>query len=203
MNYLIVLAIILAVYFMYMYFTTFNETLYVESDIDNNKYLIRRGNQKSLKYLKESANVLAQININNTKLIDYLYTKYRNDQSVFYFIRKLKQNYHASILSEAALDKRYTTYTVNKKDMHICLRTRDDTENMYDINTLMYVVLHELAHLCNYDQNGEPITGHGSEFKQIFKMLVQEAIALGIYKYENYRQHPRNYCGIKINSQIV
>ena len=44
MNYLIVLAIILAVYFMYMYFTTFNETLYVESDIDNNKYLIRRGN---------------------------------------------------------------------------------------------------------------------------------------------------------------
>ena len=107
------------------------------------------------------------------------------------------------ILSEAAIDERYTTYTVDKQDMHVCLRTRDKMENIYDINLLMYVILHELAHLCNYDDLGNPIQGHGSEFKKIFKTLVKESIKLGIYNYQNYNESPVEYCGIIINSHIL
>jgi hypothetical protein len=106
-------------------------------------------------------------------------------------------------LSEAAIDNRYTTFTVNKADMHVCLRTRDQNEKMYEINLLMYVILHELAHFCNFDPNGNPINGHGEEFKSIFKLLVVEAVKIGVYEYTDYSKHPREYCGMYMNSSIL
>lgn len=196
---LYILAYLLVFYFVYSVFTTFNEVTYVKSDIDNNTYTIRTGKTKSETYLKHSANTLAQINQNIEILIQNLVKKYPNKTTV----RKLKESYNSSILSEAAIDKRYTTYTIDKRDMHICLRTRDKNEDLYDINILMYVVLHELAHLCNYDDQDNPIHGHGIEFIEIFRLLVQESITLGIYTYENYKLTPKEYCGIIINSQIV
>jgi predicted SprT family Zn-dependent metalloprotease len=87
--------------------------------------------------------------------------------------------------------------------MHICLRTRDKEENIYDINTLMYVVLHELSHLCNYDKYGNPIQGHGIEFKNIFRFLVEESIKLDIYTHVDYTINPKEYCGIMISTSIL
>lgn len=200
--YILILFLILSVLILRMC-VVYSESLYIESDIDNNSYLIRRGKNKTPEYLKESADTLAEINNRVKKLVEYLYNKYKDDKSKSHFIIKLKENYNSSILSEAAIDKRYTTYTIDKKDMHICLRTRDDHEKLYDINLLMYVVLHELAHLCNYSPSGIPIQGHGIEFKHIFRLLVQEAINIGIYRYEDYVKKPRNYCGMVISSTIL
>ena len=107
------------------------------------------------------------------------------------------------MISEGALDLRYTTYTIDKQDIHICLRTRDKFENIYDIDLLMYVVIHELAHLCNYDKNGSPIIGHGFEFKYIFKFLIEESIKIGIYKYTDYARNPKEYCGMQLSSSIL
>ena len=67
----------------------------------------------------------------------------------------------------------------------------------------MYVVLHELAHLCNYTKNGHPILGHGPEFKFIFRFLVEEAIKLNVYKHTNYSLEPKEYCGIMITTSII
>ena len=180
---LVLIAFGLVLYFTINMVTTYSETLYINSEIDNKDYIIRRGHTKSKEFLKKSANALAEINVRVTKLIDHLETKYTKDPNRNYFIKKLKENYNSYILSEAAVDERYTTYTVDKQDMHVCLRTRDRSENLYDINLLMYVILHELAHLCNYDRLGNPIQGHGIEFKEIFKLLVIEAIKLNIYQY--------------------
>jgi predicted metal-dependent hydrolase len=200
---LILMTILLVLYFTKNIFTTYNEILYIESDLDNKKYIIRRGNLKNKEFLKGSANRLAEINMRVTKLIDNLKITYEEDKTKSYFIQKLITNYNSYILSEAAIDPRYTTYTVNKKDMHICLRTRDNNEELYDTNLLMYVVLHELAHLCNYDTNGNPIQGHGQEFRQIFQFLVTEAIKLNVYEYVDYTQNPKEYCGITISTTIV
>jgi hypothetical protein len=199
----IILGVLLLIYFLYNMIYTYGEIKYVMSDIDGKVYLIRRGNNKTEKFLKDSANTLALINKNINILIDNLIYRYSDDNTKFYFIKKLKENYRPYIISEAAIDPRYTTYTIDKKDMHICLRTRDNNEEIYDINTLMYVVLHELAHLCNYDKNGNPILGHGSEYKYIFKFLVEESIKLNIYKHVNYSQTPKEYCGIMITTSIV
>jgi predicted metal-dependent hydrolase len=186
---------------MYSFIVQYTEVVFVEAN-DKKKYKIRRGTIKSEEYLKESANMLADINSKVEKLILYLEQKYKNDKKRNYFIRILKRNYNHSILSEAAIDNRYTTYTVDKKDMHICLRTRDKYENIYDINVLMYVVLHELAHFGNYDKEGNAIQGHGKEFRDIFKLLVSEAIEIGVYEYRNYYSKPAEYCGIIINTAI-
>lgn len=198
---LTILFILLVIYIIYQ---QNKDIVYVKSNIDDNTYIIRRGNLKDIDYLQESADTLAKINKNILNLIDHLSIKYANKTTPYYHnIIKLREHYNHAILSEAALDKRYTTYTINKQDMHICLRTRDTNEDLYDINTLMYVILHELAHLCNYDLNDEPIIGHGDEFRHLFKFLVQESMDIGIYIYIDYTKNPKEYCGIIISTQIV
>jgi hypothetical protein len=176
----------------------FNDIIRVKSDIDNNIYIIRRG-PKSDEFLKASANTLAIINGRIIDLIKHL----DNTLPDAHWVKILKKNYNNSILSEAAIDSRYTTFTINKSDMHICLRTRDSNDKLYDINLLMYVVLHELAHLCNYTKENEPIQGHGKEFKEIFRILVQQAIQSNNYKLINYSSNPQEYCGMRINSSIL
>jgi hypothetical protein len=165
--------------------------------------MIRRGRSKPMSYLKDSANMLSDINYRVEKLIKHLKEKYENDPMMIYYIKKLDEQYDSSIISEAAIDTRYTTFTVDKKDVHICLRTRDNKEKMYDINLLMYVVLHELAHMCNYDIKGNAITGHGREFIDKFKILVSEAINIGVYKYTDYNETPQEYCGMLLSSTII
>jgi len=199
----IVLVIVFILYFLWNNYYIFNENVYVISKIDNRKYLIRRGKNKSVYFLQHSADTLAEINRRIEILINILDRKYSTDGDKNYFINHLKKNYNFDKLSEAAYDPRYTTYTVNKDEMHICLRTRDTNENIYDINLLMYVILHELAHMCNYNKNSIPIQGHGIEFKYIFSILVQEAINADLYVYQDYRKQPAEYCGIELNSTII
>lgn len=198
-----VLFLSIVVFFSIYIHKTYSEVSYIKSDVDGKVYMIRRGNNKSELFLKESADTLAQINLRIEKLIKELETRYKNDLTKIYFIKKLRENYNPYMISEAAIDNRYTSYTVDKEDINICLRTRDKYEKVYDINTLIYVVLHELAHLCNYSQSGDAIEGHGNEFKNIFKILVKTGMDIGIYTNINYNKTPQEYCGLTITSQII
>lgn len=197
------IGIFLVIYIIYNVIHTYSEVTYIKSDIDDSIYMIRRGNNKSQKFLIESANTLALINQRIEKLICHLNDNFSNDNSKNFFIKKLTKNYNRYMISEAAIDPRYTTYTVDKKDMHICLRTRDKSEKIYDINILMYVCLHESSHLCNYTKSGDAIQGHGDEFRYIFKFLIEESIKIGTYEYVNYEKSPEEYCNITINSSII
>ena len=195
---IILLIICLILYSTWSSYYTYDENIYVKSDVDNNVYLIRRGKGKSDVFLKNSANTLAEINRRIIILIDII-----DKKSNYNFIKYLKKNYNFNKISEAAYDTRYTTYTVNKDEMHICLRTRDFNENLYDINLLMYVRLHELSHMCNYDNTGNPIQGHGDEFKSIFHTIVMEAINSNLYTFVDYKKTPVEYCGLTLNSTII
>lgn len=199
----IILGIFLVVYLVYNMIYTYTEIAYVTADLDGKTYMIRRGNNHTQTFFKESANALAMINQRMEKLIDHLEKNYSSDSSKSYFIKKLRENYNPYMISEAALDKRYTTYTVDKQNMHICLRTRNAEEKVYDMNTLMYVVLHESAHLANYSPDGSAIIGHGNEFKMVFKFLVEQSIKIGIYNYVDYANIPQEYCGIIVTTNIV
>jgi hypothetical protein len=199
----IILGLFLVVYIVYNMIYVYTEIAYVTADLDGKTYMIRRGNNRTATFFKESANALATINQRMEKLISHLDKNYSSDSSKNYFIKKLKQNYNPYMISEAAVDPRYTTYTIDKQNMHICLRTRNAEEKVYDMNTLMYVVLHESAHLANYSPDGSAIIGHGSEFKMVFKFLVEQSIKLGLYNYVDYANIPREYCGIVINSNIL
>ncbi|NBU33985.1 hypothetical protein EB118_03450 [bacterium] len=199
----IVLLLLLVVYVVVYFFFGYNETVKVKSDTDGNVYKIRQGRQKDTKYLKDSSNILGEINLRIETLIKHLLSKYGNDPEYLSCVHNLRKRYKHSVLSEAAVDQRYTTFTVDKRDMHVCLRTRDNQSHLYDINILMYVILHELAHMCNYDANGVPIHGHGREFVKIFRFLVRESINIGVYTYVDFSNQPQEYCGMYINSSVV
>lgn len=195
----IIYIIIILIIFGYIKNLT-NNGIYEEwkSPIDNKVYKIRNGLNKSNEYKIQSANTLALLNKNIEKLIEYLDKNTNQD-----FVKYLKRNYNAHILSEAIKSENWTTYTLNKESIYMCIRTKDENDDIYDINLLMFVLLHELAHLSNYDTNGIPIIGHGKEFKDIFSKLVKTAIEINIYRYEDYKKSPKEYCGIEINSNII
>lgn len=65
------------------------------------------------------------------------------------------------------------SYTVNKQRVYICLKDKDG--NYYGRNMLIYVILHEFAHvLC------EEI-GHTERFMTIFNALLRIAENRGLY----------------------
>jgi predicted SprT family Zn-dependent metalloprotease len=193
MSYKLLILIILVLFFGFLHFYFSSETKWIQSDIDNHYYLVKNNKLDKLE-LKKSANVLGEINKRIEKLIQRVNSRYP----------KLSEMYHRVNLSEAAIDTRYTTFTVDKRDIHVCLRTRNDSQQLYDIDRLMYVVIHELAHMANWDRKtGQPIIGHGKEFIQIFKDLLKESIRLGIYNYIDYSKNPKEYCGIVITSNVL
>lgn len=106
-------------------------------------------------------------------------------------INKLKMNL-------GRLDPKYTKVpiregfkganTKNKKTITICLRN-PKTEEYYSENTLMYVLLHELAHVTS------PTYGHDENFKVRMNELLHRAQTLGMYDPEI--PIPSVYCGVK------
>jgi hypothetical protein len=65
------------------------------------------------------------------------------------------------------------SYTINKKDVYLCLR--DENNEYYNENMLIYVTLHEVAHaICDE-------IGHTQKFHEIFESLLDRAYNMGIY----------------------
>ena len=90
-----------------------------------------------------------------------------------------------------------TSYTVNKGEKIIlCLADREN-DNLYSYNLLMYVLIHELAHILNTTY------GHDDNFKKTFRFILEKAIELNLYTYEDYKNNPVNYCGLILNTNIM
>lgn len=92
------------------------------------------------------------------------------------------------ILSENKISD--TTFTLDKRYIFLCLNTKNK-------NTLMYVAIHELAHIITKEY------GHGNEFITNFQMLLKKAIDFGIYKFVDYSQSPERYCNMTLNTMIL
>jgi hypothetical protein len=77
------------------------------------------------------------------------------------------------------------SYTINKRKIYLCLR--DENEEYYEFNMLLYVAIHELSHvLCDE-------IGHTPKFNQIFYDQLTLAEKLGIY--DSSKPIISNYCG--------
>jgi len=88
----------------------------------------------------------------------------------------------------------YTSYTEGKgRKIAICLREKAPGSRFHDMNLIMFVVVHELAHVCN------DVFGHGEKFWDCFAWLLREAVEAGVYQPVNYAIHPTTYCGMSIN----
>jgi len=105
-------------------------------------------------------------------------------------LNKVRENFSKINVKFAEIPLREgdSAYTENKEVITLCLKDPTNGGKYYDMNTIMYVALHELAHvICES-------SGHGEEFKKKFSMLLRQAAKLGIY---NPRIGiPATYCGL-------
>lgn len=90
-----------------------------------------------------------------------------------------------------------TSYTENKGEkLVLCLRHKSvdaaGIHEFHDINTIMFVVIHELAHIMNNEW------GHKEQYWRLFKFLILNAVEAGVYVPVDYSKHPITYCGMKI-----
>ena len=134
-----------------------------------------------------AANKLAEINSKVQRLIHSLDGSKEGTD-------KLVKNYNPDTLSETGIGAKYTSYSVNKGEkISICIRQTSDN-SFIDDNTILFVVIHELAHVMTKS------VGHTPEFWDNMKYLLEEGEKIGIYKPINYKKSPKRYCGMEINS---
>lgn len=184
LNTLLAIFIILLAIKIYKESDTFNLRCII-SDVNGNKYCVRDRNKLEL-----AADRLATINNKMNKLVSYLGKKYPNKENV----KRLIEKYNPKQIYETLPTSEYTAYSENKGEkLAFCLDTEKNSKGrLIDINTLMYVALHELSHICT-----ESI-GHTEEFWDNFKFLIKESKIVGVYNPVDYKNNPARYCGMNI-----
>tara|TARA_Y100000389_G_C17386348_1_gene477247 strand:- start:124 stop:714 length:591 start_codon:yes stop_codon:yes gene_type:complete len=164
----------------------------VYSKIDNRPYVV-----KSLPNKQKAADLLAKMNRRLILLVEHMQ---KNDGSKFdqTDVDRLTTNFNPDNISEGTDKSNYTSYSINKGEKIIfCLRSRDGMNKLIDLNTIMYVAIHELSHLMTEE------VGHPPVFWKNFRILLKEAVELGLYKKVNYAEKPVKYCGINIKSNVL
>ena len=138
----------------------------------------------------KAAKIIGKLDDNINKFADHLLDKYPNDKR----IQRLVNNLQETKYEEAPHENGESTYTINKGELiKICLRKKKDGQPLHNLNTLMFVVIHELAHVMSVS------IGHNKEFMDNFRFLLREADDIDIdYTPIDYSEENMTYCGVKV-----
>lgn len=109
--------------------------------------------------------------------------KYEEDDGMLVELRQFLQDTFPEI-NNVILLKGTKSYTINKKRIYMCLK--DEQGKYYERNMLIYVLLHELAHVKCTE------IGHTEEFHRVFNEILEKAIKNG--KYNPKIPIIRDYC---------
>jgi len=171
-----------------------NDVCFVET-FDSKSYLVRNLPDKN-----DAAKMLAEIREKLINFINVLVDKLETsdkEHEFYSYIKMIQKRLPYSIIKESSANSEYTSYSVNKgEELVFCLRSKN-TNQLHDINDIMYVAIHEIAHI------GCPEIGHTPLFKKINLFLLEDAIKYNLYNYENYRKHNKEYCGLILTSNII
>jgi len=180
---LIISTIILISIFIY-YESKYSDLIYVKSSVDNQEYLVRNRDDK-----EDAAILLANINLKLKKLIEILELRYGDNENVLRLINKFNPNK----IRESISNTKHTSYSVNKGEKIVfCIRNKTKAERLIKINTMMFVAIHELAHIMTVS------IGHTEEFWNNMRFLLKIAIKHNIYKKQDFKKKPIPYCGTVI-----
>jgi len=186
----VVLAIFVIGVALKMYFESdaFNLKCIV-SDVDGNKYCVRERAKLHL-----AADLLARTTQKLRQLVAYLGKKYPDRANC----SRLVNNFDPKTVKEILPTSEFTEYSENKGEkLAFCTTTTKDGDKLIDQNTLMFVAIHELAHLMTVS------IGHTQEFWQNFKFLLQNAVNIKIYNPVDYKKKNKNYCGMTITDNPI
>ena len=106
---------------------------------------------------------------------------------------ELNQLNGRNVIDEITIQSSKTgSYTINKKNVHICMR--DINGDYYDRNMLIYVLIHEIAHvICDE-------IGHTTKFHKINDELLDHATERSIY--DPSQPIPLDYCSHHADSDM-
>jgi hypothetical protein len=141
---------------------------------------------------QEACDMMSEVRMN----LDKLMTKYRDDPASAADPRTkvLLDRFKPENMCENDIHADSTSYSENKGEkIVVCLREKVEPYKLVDINTVMFVVLHEMSHLMT------TTVGHTPEFWANFKRILLDATAVGIYTQVNYARSPVAYCGMTIS----
>jgi hypothetical protein len=185
------LLIVGTIFYIYLETKSLDVT-YVKSNVDNREYLVRNLPDK-----QQAADLLGNIQLNMIKLIDGVMDPSRQENFTtqnLEDIKRLKENYRSGNFSESNPGNKYTSYSINKGEKIVfCIRSKDGSNKLEPLNTMLFVAIHEMAHLMTKS------IGHGQDFWDNMRFLLKEAIDMGIYQQEDYVKNPVDYCGTVIN----
>ena len=151
---------------------------------DGNVYCVREREKMEL-----VANLLATVTAKCKDLVAYMKQKHPNDPRV----QRLANGFNPKKISETLPTSKFTAYTENKGEkMAFCSNTTKDGNKLIDEHTLTFVAFHELAHIMN-----ESI-GHKQNYWETFKFILINAKEANIHNPSDYKQHPKEYCGMTI-----
>jgi hypothetical protein len=157
----------------------------IVSTVDGNKYCVR-----DRKRIAEAADLLANVTTKCKELVKYMDENHNDNQDV----RQLVSGFNPAKVMETLPTSTFTAYSENKGEkVAFCLnQQKADNNNLIDENTLLFVAIHELAHIMTKS------IGHKSEFWANFKFLLENAKDAGIHDPVDYKKKPQEYCGMKI-----
>ena len=184
LSFVMITLIIIISFRMYKNSDMFQLTCVV-SDIDGRKYCVREREK-----LDAAADRLAEVNHKLIKLVNHCTSTLPNDERCI----RLKNKFNPKRVVETLPTSEYTAYSENKGEkLAFCLdKKKGETDNLIDLNTLTYVAIHELAHICTIS------VGHTPEFWDNFKFLLIHAKEIGVYEPVDYKEKPQQYCGMPI-----
>jgi hypothetical protein len=157
----------------------------IVSGVDGDRYCVREREQ-----LQNAVDLLATATEKCKELVEYVGQKYPDQEN----IQRLVKGFDPKTISETLPTSEYTAYSENKGEkLAFCLNVdKKDNTHLIDINTLTFVAIHELSHIMTKS------IGHKTEFWDNFKFLLVNAKEAGIHNPEDYKQSPKEYCGMTI-----
>ena len=184
-----IVIIVLAVVLVFMLLNDHVEVTIVRSNVDGRNYLVQNLPDK-----QQAADLLGLLSQDLVRQVQHMEREYPDNPAV----KRLVRNFDPDRISEAGARDIYTSYSVNKGEkIVLCIRARGDNNALQPKNLLMYVAVHELAHLMTKE------TGHTPRFWENNKLLLREAVRIGIYERIDFDKEPAKYCGIKISTSII
>jgi predicted metal-dependent hydrolase len=153
---------------------------------DGDFYIVR-----DLKDKETAVKNLVKVRDECFRLKNIIIKEYPDDERTKRLIKNFTKE--RTSFSESTPDSQFTSHTRNKGEAIIfCLRQRDENENLVDMNTMMFVAIHEMGHVIS------KTVGHNDEFWNNFKWLLNIATKHNIYENVDYKNDPQEYCGMII-----
>ena len=186
LGYIVLFSIIGLIIYLYINNLSEFQLKCIVSDEDGNKYCVRERSK-----IDEAADLLAKTTQKCKQLVEYMKNKYPDKDNV----KRLVDGFNPKKIMETLPTSKFTAYSENKGEkIAFCLnKEKHDNDNLIDESTLTFVAIHELSHVMTDS------IGHKSEFWENFKFLLENAKEAGIHEPVDYKQQPKEYCGMKIH----